>query len=503
MNVMHVDVIVIGAGPTGLMAATELEAAGISVVVVERAEAGSKMPRAGAVQPRTSEVFELRGLLAPMRAAKPNREHGWGHFAGLRTDYTALRPSGPLLHLEQNDIEAYLEDRLGERGVCVLRSHELTGIEQGEHGVTATVSAPDGAVLRIGGQYLVAADGAHSTARKLLGVGFPGRDGTETALVADVKVRNTTAQALLDPAAHLGVPTVAPDGSWAMVFELSGDWRRLFASVVGAPGREVEVTGAEVGQTLRTVFGPEVELVDSRFLSRISNAARQVPDYRAGRVFFAGDAAHIHLPFGGQGLNLGVQDAVNLGWKLAAAVRGHAPEGLLDSYHAERYPVAARVLENSRAQGLLANFGAVNNPDQPQLRGLFEQMLRLPETNRFITGMLSGVDIQYPMPGAPHPLAGKRFFPIRLSPERGALFDPSGAFAETARRWADRVEYHRGERAVLVRPDGYVAWASDEPGDETGLADALARWFGPAASGDMATVTEKADVALGTVPVGR
>jgi 2-polyprenyl-6-methoxyphenol hydroxylase-like FAD-dependent oxidoreductase len=509
MSVMNVGVIVIGAGPTGLMVATELETAGVGGVVVDRLAVGSKMPRAAGVQPRTNEVLDMRGLLAPMRAVKSSQEHDRGHFAGLSIDYTVLRPSGPLLHLEQNDIEAFLEERLSleqrlrERGLSVLRGHELTGIEQDEHGVTATVATPDGETLRITGKYLVAADGAHSTARKLLGVGFPGREGTETALVADVKVRNATAQQLLDPSARLGVPSVAEDGSWAMVFGLADGWRRLVSSVAGAPGRDVPVTEAEVADTLHRVFGPEVELLESRFLSRISDAARQVPRYRVGRVLLAGDAAHIHLPFGGQGLNLGVQDAVNLSWKLIAAVRGHAPEGLLDTYHTERHPIAALVLDNARAQGFLANFGAVNNVDQPPLRDLFGKLIQLPEVNRFITGMLSGVDIQYPMPTSTHPLAGKRFFDIVLSPERGALLDPTGAFGEIAGNWADRVEHRRGDRAVLLRPDGYVAWASDEPGDTTGLTDALTHWFGPGAGMGMATVTDVADVAAGTVTAGR
>ncbi|HEY4459637.1 MAG TPA: FAD-dependent monooxygenase [Pseudonocardiaceae bacterium] len=499
MRVSDVDVIVIGAGPTGLVMASELEAAGVATVVVDRVGMGSKAPRAGAVQPRTSEVFEMRGLLEPMRAGRSTWDVDWGHFAGMRIDYSVLAPRGPLMHLAQNDMEDFLERRLGELGVPVLRRHELAGIEQDEQGVTATIIGPDGENLTVRGRYLVAADGGHSTARKLIAVGFPGREGSETAIVADIRVRNTTTRALVDPGARLGVPTVGPDGSWAMVFALDSEWRRLFSCVVGAPDRTVPVTEAEVLDTLHTVFGPEVELAETKNLARVDDAARQVPNYRAGRVFFAGDAAHIHLPFGGQGLNLGVQDAVNLAWKLIAALRGHAPEGLLDTYHAERYPVADMVLANARSQGLLANFGAVNNPDVPQLRALFDRLMRLPEVNRFITGMLSGVDIRYPMPDDAHPLAGKRFYPIRLSPERGVLIDPAGTFAETARNWADRVEHRSGERAVLVRPDGYVVWASDEPGDDTGLVDALTHWFGPA----MATVTAESQVTVGTVATSR
>lgn len=503
MNVSDVDVIVVGAGPTGLVMATELEAAGVGVVVVDRAAMGSKAPRAGAVQPRTCEVFEMRGLLAPMRAGRPTWDVEWGHFAGLRIDYSVLGERGPLMHLAQNDIENFLEWRLGERGVSVLRGHELVGIEQDEGGVRASIAGPDGVTSIVTGRYLVAADGGHSTARGLLGVGFPGRDGTETAIVADIRVRDTTAPALVDPVARLGVPTAGPDGSWAMVFRLDDEWRRLFSCVVGAPDRTVPVTDVEVADTLHTVFGPEVTLVETRNLARVDDAARLVPDYRVGRVFFAGDAAHIHLPFGGQGLNLGVQDAVNLAWKLVAALRGHAPEGLLDTYHAERYPVAEMVLANARSQGLLANFGAVNNVDVPPLRALFDRLVKLPEVNRFITGMLSGVDIQYPMSGVAHPLLGKRFYPIELSPERGALIDPVGAFTETARNWADRVESRSGDRAVLVRPDGYVVWASDDPGDGTGLAEALTRWFGAGMAPAMATVTAESQVPVGTVPASR
>jgi 2-polyprenyl-6-methoxyphenol hydroxylase-like FAD-dependent oxidoreductase len=503
MNVDNVEVIVIGAGPTGLVTATELEAAGVSAVVVDRVAMGSKAPRAGAVQPRTSEVFEMRGLLEPMRAVKPSWASESGHFAGLRTDYSKLPEHGPMMHLAQNDIEEFLERRLGERGVSVLRRHALAGIEQDEHGVTATITGPDGETGTITGRYLVAADGGHSTARKLLGVGFPGRAGSETGIIADIRVRNATARQLLDPVSVMGIPAVGPDGSWAMIFALSGGWVRLFACVACAPGREVPVTEVEVADALHTVFGPEVELVESRNLGRIDDAARQIPNYRVGRVFFVGDSAHIHLPFGGQGLNLGVQDAVNLSWKLIAALRGHAPEGLLDTYQAERYPIAEMVLSNARAQGLLANFGAVNNPDLPQLRALFDRLMALPEVNRFITGMLSGVDIQYPMPGAAHPLLGKRLYPIRLSPDRGVLIDPTGAFADVARKWADRIEYRRGEQAALVRPDGYVAWASEETGDETGLVDALTHWFGAAASTDMASITAESPVTVETVPVGR
>ncbi|HEX3784716.1 MAG TPA: FAD-dependent monooxygenase [Pseudonocardiaceae bacterium] len=506
MKTMTVSVIVVGAGPTGLMLASDLNSAGVSTVVLDKLPVGSKMPRAGAVQPRTSEVLAMRGLLPAMRAEAPNRDLRQGHFAGLSIDYSVLEPCGPLLHLEQRRIEAYLERALAEAGCPVLRGQEVVAVHQDADGVTAETA---GGALRIEGRYLVAADGAHSTVRHLLGVGFPGRDGSETAIVADVRVRGTQNPILLDPTAQIGKPTRARDGSWAMVFALDDGWRRLFASIVDAPGREVPVTDTEIQAALSTVFGPETELAQSRHLSRISNAARQVPTYRVGRVFFAGDAAHVHLPFGGQGMNLGIQDAVNLSWKLVAAVTGWAKEELLDSYHAERYPVAAAVLRNSRAQGLLANFGALDNVDLPELRELVSTLVQLPQANRYLAGILSGVDIQYSLPGADgHPLVGRRMFDVPLTARRGALLGPSGAGRQAGlvAAWSDRVEHRETTDGptVLVRPDGYVCWAGDEPTDVTGLTEALTRWFGPATTPAVIAVTAPepvgSSIPAGTVP---
>lgn len=249
------------------------------------------------------------------------------------------------------------------------------------------------------------------------------------------------------------------------------------------PDREAPVTAAEVAEALRAAYGPETKLGEVRAASRFSNATRQVERYREGRIFFAGDAAHIHLPIGGQGVNLGIQDAFNLGWKLAAAVRGTAPDGLVDTYHAERAPVAARVLHNTRAQAVLANPG--QNEDIAAVREIFIDLIRLPEANRLISGMVSGLDVQYPG-------VGPRMIDLDLTTDegptrvsrlmrsgRGLLLCLDGEPRSIGGR-ADRIDQvaaTAGEDidAVLVRPDGYIAWTA---ADVRPLEAALAQWFG-------------------------
>jgi hypothetical protein len=263
-----------------------------------------------------------------------------------------------------------------------------------------------------------------------------------------------------------------------------GMYRLVFGKLSGeSPTRNVPVATEEVREALLAVYGPDTKLGELREASRFNDAARQVDNYRERRVLFAGDAAHIHLPFGGQGINLGIQDAVNLGWKLAATVRGWAPQGLLDSYHSERHPVAARVLHNTRAQSVL------NNPSQDQdlatVRDMFTDLLRLPEANRFISGMMSGLDTQYPG-------LGPRMIDLDLTtpngPTRVSGLMHSGrglllSLDDTPRsidRWADRVDHVTAKAdedidAVLIRPDGYIAWSGT---DGQPLETVLARWFG-------------------------
>jgi len=321
--------------------------------------------------------------------------------------------------IPQARLEAFLEQRLADQGVPVLRGHEVTAIEQDAGGVTAG---------NIRGSYLIACDGGHSTVRKLLGVPFPGTAGKMSGVVADITLASRSA-AVSTASGHFSQHVKTTGGFFSVLHPIEGDlYRLMFGKLSGAgPARNEPVTADEIGEVLRAVYGPETGLGELREASRFSDASRQLERYREGRVLFAGDAVHIHLPIGGQGVNLGIQDAVNLGWKLAAAVRGWAPEGLLDSYHTERHPVAARVLSNTRAQGVLNN--PAKDKDLAAVRGL---LLSLDDTSRSI-----------------------------------------GC-------WADRVDHVTAKTAedidaVLIRPDGYIAWSGT---DEQPLETALARWFG-------------------------
>jgi 2-polyprenyl-6-methoxyphenol hydroxylase-like FAD-dependent oxidoreductase len=475
---VRTEVIVAGAGPTGLMLAYELTLAGVPVVVLEKQTTRSAQSRAGALQPRTAEVLDLRGLLDPLLGDASARGEIGGHFAGLpvELDCRPWRTRHPYpVAIPQARLEAFLEQRLIEQGVPVLRGHEVTSAQQDAGGVT---------VGEIRGSYLVACDGGHSTVRKLLDVPFPGDAGRMSAVVADITLASRSA-AVLSTREHFSQHIKTANGVFSILAPIEDDlYRLMFGKLSGeGPGRETPVAAEEVREALRAAYGPETQLGELRAASRFSDATRQVERYREGRVFFAGDAAHIHLPVGGQGVNLGIQDAVNLGWKLAAAVRGWAPDGLLDSYHAERRPVAARVLYNTRAQSVIMN--PSQDANLATVRDLFTDVLRLPEANRFISGMMSGLDVQYPG-------LGPRMIDLDLTtqdgPTRVSRLMHSGrglllSLDDTPRSidgWADRVDHVRAKAdedidAVLIRPDGYLAWSGS---DGQPLETALARWFG-------------------------
>ncbi|ADJ44712.1 3-(3-hydroxy-phenyl)propionate hydroxylase [Amycolatopsis mediterranei S699] len=476
---MDTDVLIVGAGPTGLTLANELRVAGVPTLLVDKLPQRSTLSKAGGVQSRTQEAFDQRGLLEPLLATG-NHPTGTAHFAGITLSLTQGRHRHPWRSIPQAVIEGFLEQHLAAQGISVRRDHELTGLSQDEDGVTATFAS--GRVVR--SRYLVAADGGRSTVRSLLGAEFPGRPGTMTTVAADVRLSGD------DP---VMTHTRSEDGHWASVFPLGTDpqGRPLRRLSLGGPGRslprEVPVTEAEIRDGLSAVFGSRVQLLELRYARRITNAARQAAQYRHGRVFLAGDAAHVHLPIGAQGMNTGIQDALNLGWKLGAAVHGWAPDHLLDTYHAERHPVAAAVLRNVQAQSLLMDQQGTRDPDLVATKELFAALTQLRDVQYFLDDVLSGMGIRYPMPGTEgRPLVGLPAPDLDLGPVRshellrrgrGVLLDPADRFAKVAALWHDRVDragQGAGTEPMLIRPDGYVCWA----GNPDDLEPALGHWFG-------------------------
>ncbi|MFJ8143320.1 FAD-dependent monooxygenase [Streptomyces sp. NPDC096013] len=475
---MDTDVLIVGAGPTGLMLANELLVAGVSTVLVDKLSQRSDLSKAGGVQSRTLEALDQRGLLEPLLATG-DHPVTTGHFAGIPLPLHSNRHRLPWRSVPQVVIEGFLEQYLAAHGLHARRDHELVGLAQDDHGVTATFTG--GVTLR--SRYLVGADGAHSTVRSLLRAGFPGQAGTLTIIAADVRLSGA------DPSTS---HTWNEDGHWAALFPLGTDpqARQLRRLVLGGPGqslsRETPVTEDEIRHGLGTVFGTRVHLLELRYARRITNASRQVEQYRHGRVFLAGDAAHVHLPLGAQGMNTGMQDALNLGWKLGAAVNGWAPDNLLDTYHAERHPAGAAVLRNVRAQSLLMDWAGTRSPDVLAAREIFTAMAQLPDVQHYLADLTSGMAIHYPMPGAEaHPLVGRPAPDLDLSTARmhellrsghGILLDPADTFAKVIDAWSDRVD-RVGQGAdtepMLIRPDGYVCWAGADD-----LEPALDRWFG-------------------------
>ena len=441
------DALVAGAGPTGLLTAFELERAGLDVLVLERDARPTTQSKALGLQPRSVEVLADRGLLTAIEPHVQAKLPG-GHFSGLPIDYTDLPTRFPYqLGVEQVHVAAAIEARLR---TPVLRDAAVTTVTQDDDGVTVTAG---GRTHRAG--WLVAADGGHSTVRTLLGAAFPGSPARISLVVADLT--------LSAKPAGLADAWTLPAGSSGYLLPLSdGRFRTIvFGEEQQRLGRDEPVTLDELQRALTAVHGPEIEVGEVRWASRFGDSARQLERYRHGRVLFAGDAAHVHLPVGGQGLNLGLQDAVNLGWKLAATVRGTAPEGLLDSYHAERHPIAARVLVSTRAQAVLG----VPDPDAAAVREVVTGLLAVPEARRALASELSGLGVSYPG------VSGRAEVPA--APDGRAVL----IGAELPAGWADRVEPRSGAEPRLVRPDGYVVWSGGP-----GLEDALHRWFGAPAA---------------------
>ncbi|MEU8652079.1 FAD-dependent monooxygenase [Streptomyces sp. NPDC048737] len=496
------DVVIAGAGPTGLMLACELRLAGVDVAVVERLAERTGESRAGGMHSRTLEVLDQRGVLDRFLAA--GELQPVGHFSGLYLDFDESESRHPYpLMILQSAIERLLEEWAAELGVRVRRSSEVSGIRQDEAGVTVELGTTGAAPATLRARYLVGCDGGRSTVRKLAGIDFPGTPATMTALIGDVELPGL-------PEDYVWVRRF-PGGDFSAIAFEPGWYRVITSEYDRVADRDEPPTFEQLRESLIRLAGTDYGMRSPRWVSRFGDAARQAARYREGRVLLAGDAAHIHFPAGGQGLNMGVQDAVNLGWKLASVVRGRAPESLLDSYHAERHPVAERVLHNTRAQAALARPGAQTDA----LRDVFGSLIVFDDVNRYLRGMLTALDIRYPVDGR-HPLAGRRVPDADLKTPGGAtrvyellhaarpvLLDLCGSaeVAAAAEGWADRVDLVEARSeddhwsvpavgeipapaALLIRPDGHVAWvaAAGAP-DTSALRAALATWFGPAPQG--------------------
>lgn len=483
---MSRTVVIAGGGPTGLMLACELRLAGVDVVVLDKLAEAPQWSRAQTFQVRSLESFRQRGL-DWFDDYGPARTYNFG----LLELKDIIDPTMVAKRVPQRDIEQRLEQHAIKLGADVRRVHEVTGLTQDEDGVTVEVHSESGD-YQLRGAYLVGCDGGSSTVRKLVGIPFPGTSSSVNGITGDVE--------LIDPDKTLYGPRLTQGGVYAQIPMEPGVHRLTTMEFdVVPPDRDLPLTTDEFTEAVKRVMGVDVKLGDRHLLSRFGSATRLAERYREGRVFLAGDAAHIHLPFGGQGLNTGVQDAVNLGWKLAAAVQGWAPAGLLDSYHAERHPVGARLTLNTQAQEAL-----LHPLDEVQpLRELLTDLLQFEEVRDYLVDVLTALGIRYPAPdGEPHahPLLGRRVPPVDLETAdgpsnvaltlytgRGVVLDTSGRglAAEAAAPWTDRVDVvvarpaeGLAEGIVLVRPDGYAAFVDPDGTDGPGLREALAHWFG-------------------------
>ncbi|WP_433663655.1 FAD-dependent monooxygenase [Nocardia sp. CA-128927] len=505
-----VDVVISGAGPNGLMLAGELALAGVHAIVVDELPAPSTQPKANGLVGQVVRLLDMRGLYHEFGGASGAPQPLPAYFfSGLTLSLAELADNPmALLGIPQPKLVRLLEKWTVGLGVDIRWGHRLTGLRQQDDGVEITVAGPDGD-YRLGARYLIGADGGKSFVRKQVGIEFPGYTATDS----------------IGRMGHVWLPDELRTGDGGIeipgfgrlpfghnrlerggfVFAEMDPGRPLIASVEfgGEPVPEgTPMTIEELRMSVRRVLGVDLPMEAPRgpgphALRRIDNQnTRQAERYREGNVFLVGDAAHVHSGMGGPGLNLGLQDAANLGWKLAAAINGWAPAGLLDTYHAERHPVGVRVMMSSLAQTALFAPG----PEVTAMRTLLGELLEQPENTAYIARLMSGSDTRYET-GDPHPLAGRMVPDLTLETSDGTkrvaellrkarpvllTLADDATYTEIAAGWRDRVDTvpatsaDAPAAALLIRPDGYVAWASDgvDPADSDRLRDALTRWFG-------------------------
>jgi 3-(3-hydroxy-phenyl)propionate hydroxylase len=489
MTMPDADVLIVGAGPTGLMLAGELALAGVAVAIVERrASQDLAGARAGGLLSRTIEVFDQRGIAD--RFLSQGRKAQVPQFAGIPLDISDF----PTRHnyglgLWQNHIERILAGWVDELAVRIYRGRDVAGFAQDDDGVD--VELGDGQSLRA--KYLVGCDGGRSVIRKAAGIEFPGWDPTTSNLIAEVEMAEEPELGLRRDALGLHALSRLEDGMRVRVLVTE---RQV--------GSTTEPTLRDLSEALVAVYGTDYGIHRPTWISRFTDMTRQAASYRKGRVLLAGNAAHVHPPDGGQGLQTGVQDAVNLGWKLAQVVHRTSPDSLLDTYHAERHPVAARVLHNTMAAIALRRA----DDRTKALRDTMTEFLGMDEPRRRFAAAMSGLDIHYDL-GEGHPLLGRRMPDLNLVTGNGPLrvftllhnarpvllnLGEPGRF--DIAQWADRVQLIDARydgvwelpalgtvaapTAVLIRPDGHVAWVGDR--HPLGLPEALTTWFGPPAA---------------------
>jgi 2-polyprenyl-6-methoxyphenol hydroxylase-like FAD-dependent oxidoreductase len=489
------EVLVVGAGPTGLMVAGDLARAGVGCTVLERRAEESNLARAFAVHARTLEMLDARGLAGDL-VATGARVGALRLFGKLEVDLSRLPTRFPyVLITPQYNTEGVLEEHASALGAKIVRGAEVVGLRQDADGVELDVRQKDGTLGTQRAMYAVGADGVRSTVRQTLALPFPGHSAIQSVMLADVRLGEAPEEVLTVNAARDGFIFIAPFGDgWYRV--IAWDRRRQLPD--HAP---VELD--EIRDITQRVLGTDYGMHDPRWISRFHSDERQVTRYRVGRVFLAGDAAHVHSPAGGQGMNTGLQDAANLGWKLAAALQGWAPDGLLDSYHAERYPVGRAVL---RGSGALLRLTLAQSPATRAVRWLLANVFgRFVSPPALVSRAVSGIGIAYAAPRGEHRLVGRRAPDVRLASGkdgqtrlyeilrggRFVLLTPADAGAAIGRGWAGRVDFATPADAtlpmVLVRPDGYVAWATDETAPasrDAALRTALTRWCGQPSSGN-------------------